>query len=114
MDDDDLTDDDRKDDLLGNHMQHILGSNFGLKPELKTSDCGVPLPPSKPKIWSLADTAACKTPPPPLPLSNSNGWEATVSPCLVRGTAGEVFYLAIANRGFLKYKPTHHPKHLPI
>ena len=22
----------------------------------------------KPKIWSLADTAACKTPPPPLPL----------------------------------------------
>lgn len=25
---------------------------------------GVPLPASKPKIWSLADTAACKTPPP--------------------------------------------------
>lgn len=65
MDDDDIVDEDRKDDLLGNHMHHILGSNFGLKPEMKTSDCGVPLPPSKPKIWSLADTAACKTPPPP-------------------------------------------------
>lgn len=65
MDDDDIADEDRKDDILGNHMHHILGNNFGLKPEMKTSDCGVPLPPSKPKIWSLADTAACKTPPPP-------------------------------------------------
>ncbi|CAB4067952.1 Iroquois-class homeodomain protein IRX-3,Iroquois-class homeodomain protein irx-4-A,Iroquois-class homeodomain protein irx-5,Iroquois-class homeodomain protein IRX-4,Iroquois-class homeodomain protein IRX-5,Iroquois-class homeodomain protein IRX-6,Iroquois-class homeodomain protein irx-4,Iroquois-class homeodomain protein IRX-1,Iroquois-class homeodomain protein irx-1-B,Iroquois-class homeodomain protein irx-3,Iroquois-class homeodomain protein IRX-2,Iroquois-class homeodomain protein irx-2,Iroquois-class len=26
---------------------------------------GIPLPPTKPKIWSLADTAVCKTPPPP-------------------------------------------------
>ena len=26
---------------------------------------GIPIPPSKPKIWSLADTAVCKTPPPP-------------------------------------------------
>merc|ERR1719311_1590826 len=23
---------------------------------------GIPIPPSKPKIWSLADTAVCKTP----------------------------------------------------
>ncbi|XP_018563413.1 homeobox protein araucan [Anoplophora glabripennis] len=65
LDDDDMTDDDRKDDILGGNMHHILGNGFGLKPEMKTSDCGVPLPPSKPKIWSLADTAACKTPPPP-------------------------------------------------
>ncbi len=34
------------------------------KPPPGTVDCGIPLPPSKPKIWSLADTAACKTPPP--------------------------------------------------
>ncbi|XP_067642625.1 homeobox protein araucan isoform X2 [Eurosta solidaginis] len=27
-------------------------------------DCGVPIPASKPKIWSLADTVASKTPPP--------------------------------------------------
>ncbi|XP_017840505.2 LOW QUALITY PROTEIN: homeobox protein araucan [Drosophila busckii] len=27
-------------------------------------DCGVLIPASKPKIWSLADTVACKTPPP--------------------------------------------------
>lgn len=67
MDDDDITDDDRKEDILGNHMQHLLGTGFGLKPEMKSTDCGVPLPPSKPKIWSLADTAACKTPPPPPP-----------------------------------------------
>lgn len=79
MDDDDITDDDRKDDILGNHMQHLLGNGFGLKPEMKNTDCGVPLPPSKPKIWSLADTAACKTPPPPPPAQqqqwlSSNGF----------------------------------------
>ncbi|XP_065161246.1 homeobox protein caupolican-like isoform X1 [Atheta coriaria] len=75
MDDDDMTDDDRKDDLLGNHMHHILSNtHFGMKPEMKTSDCGVPLPPSKPKIWSLADTAACKTPPPP-PPSAQHHWQ---------------------------------------
>lgn len=65
IEDDDMNDDDRKDDLIGTNMHHILNSSFGLKPEIKTGDCGVPLPPSKPKIWSLADTAACKTPPPP-------------------------------------------------
>nr|CAH7739802.1 unnamed protein product [Callosobruchus chinensis] len=65
LDEDDLTDDDRKDDILGTNMHHILGNGYSLKPEMKSSDCGVPLPPSKPKIWSLADTAACKTPPPP-------------------------------------------------
>ncbi|XP_060656336.1 homeobox protein caupolican [Drosophila nasuta] len=27
-------------------------------------DCGIPVPASKPKIWSVADTVACKTPPP--------------------------------------------------
>ena len=34
---------------------------------LRAADCGIPLPASKPKIWSLADTVACKTPPPPPP-----------------------------------------------
>lgn len=35
------------------------------------SDCGVPVP--KTKIWSLADTAACRTPPLNLP-QNAIGW----------------------------------------
>ncbi|XP_060535396.1 homeobox protein caupolican-like isoform X2 [Cylas formicarius] len=78
LDDDDMTDEDRKDDILGANMHHILGNGFNMKPEMKSSDCGVPLPPSKPKIWSLADTAACKTPPPPPPsqqwLGSSNGF----------------------------------------
>lgn len=39
-----------------------------------SSDCGVPLPASKPKIWSLADTAACKTPP---PISQHGAWMPT-------------------------------------
>lgn len=60
-----FTDDERKGDelLQGMHSQ-LLG--YGIKEESKrgTSECGVPIPASKPKIWSLADTAACKTPPP--------------------------------------------------
>lgn len=78
MEDDDLTDDERKDDILGNHMHHMLGGGFNMKSEIKNTDCGIPLPPSKPKIWSLADTAACKTPPPPPPQQqqwlSSNGF----------------------------------------
>ncbi|KAG4066348.1 hypothetical protein HA402_000572 [Bradysia odoriphaga] len=83
-DDDDLTDDDRKpDSILGHTIPHpniphhppyhhhaMLGAYPGIKEELSgsknppSSDCGVPIPATKPKIWSLADTAACKTPPP--------------------------------------------------
>ncbi|XP_055602113.1 homeobox protein araucan isoform X2 [Uranotaenia lowii] len=83
-DDDDLTDDERKPENLMGHPGHLgqhhpyyhhtmLGGHHhhsGLKSELDHpknqtgSDCGVPIPASKPKIWSLADTAACKTPPP--------------------------------------------------
>lgn len=74
LDDEDETDEeDRKPDGLGltphhhlhhhSHMHHnMLG---GLKDEIKNQDCGIPIPATKPKIWSLADTAACKTPPPP-------------------------------------------------
>ncbi|KAF9799198.1 hypothetical protein SFRURICE_006458 [Spodoptera frugiperda] len=55
----------RKGDEMLQGMHHqMLG--YGIKEESKrgSSDCGVPIPASKPKIWSLADTAACKTPPP--------------------------------------------------
>ncbi|XP_077301841.1 homeobox protein caupolican-like isoform X2 [Arctopsyche grandis] len=87
-DDDDLTDEGRKsEELMGHHhaahqhqqqqqhVQHVqqhahamhhqmLG--YAMKDEMKpgVSECGVPIPATKPKIWSLADTAACKTPPP--------------------------------------------------
>lgn len=86
LDDEEETDDeDRKPDGLGinhhhlhhhNHMHHsMLG---GLKEEIKIQDCGIPIPATKPKIWSLADTAACKTPPPQqqpwlMPNTNCNG-----------------------------------------
>ncbi|XP_012157252.1 homeobox protein caupolican [Ceratitis capitata] len=39
---------------------------------LRAADCGIPLPASKPKIWSLADTVGCKTPPPPPPPPLAN------------------------------------------
>jgi hypothetical protein len=80
-DDDDDLDDDRKSGIeMGHHGHHgyygqhpMMGyhSHHGMKTEMDAnsknqtgSDCGVPIPASKPKIWSLADTAACKTPPP--------------------------------------------------
>lgn len=94
-DDDDDLDDDRKPEL-GHHGHHsyyqhpmTMGGHghynshhhhHSLKTEIDTisknqtgSDCGVPIPASKPKIWSLADTAACKTPPPHL-HPNAGAW----------------------------------------
>lgn len=36
---------------------------------------GIPIPPSKPKIWSMAELAVCKTPPPPN-AAHGNPWQA--------------------------------------
>nr|ALD49740.1 Iroquois protein [Nilaparvata lugens] len=47
------------------HLHHHHG--MMMKDEMgdkRGDDCGIPIPATKPKIWSLADTAACKTPPP--------------------------------------------------
>lgn len=62
-DSDDLDDDERKSYHHGGHGYHP--HHLMMKGEMHKDDCGVPLPATKPKIWSLADTAACKTPPPP-------------------------------------------------
>ncbi|KAE8748263.1 iroquois [Frankliniella occidentalis] len=53
------------------HMQHPYHHPLhqGLPGLMLKDEPGVPLPATKPKIWSLADTAACKTPPPPPPGS---------------------------------------------
>ncbi|XP_025264068.1 homeobox protein araucan isoform X1 [Camponotus floridanus] len=73
-DDLDLEDDRRRSEHPFHHaMQHHhhhhqgFGGEDHLKDEGIKPDCsaGVPIPATKPKIWSLADTAACKTPPPP-------------------------------------------------
>lgn len=96
-DDDDDLDDDRKPEL-GHHGHHsyyqhpmTMGGHYNnhhhsLKSEIDTisknqtgSDCGVPIPASKPKIWSLADTAACKTPPPHLHPNGTWGYQTTPS-----------------------------------
>ncbi|XP_055323038.1 homeobox protein araucan-like isoform X3 [Sitodiplosis mosellana] len=66
------------------HHHHAMLSAWsasgGIKEEMvpgsknqASSDCGIPLPASKPKIWSLADTAACKTPP-PIVQSQHGAW----------------------------------------
>lgn len=99
-DEDDDLDDDRKPELghHGHHSyyQHPMGGghynnshhhHHSLKTEIDTisknqtgSDCGVPIPASKPKIWSLADTAACKTPPPHLhPNAGAWGYQTTTA-----------------------------------
>lgn len=96
VDDDDL-DDDRKPDMVHGHhgyYQHpmTMGGHYhhhNMKTEMDTvsknqtgSDCGVPIPASKPKIWSLADTAACKTPPPHthLHLNAAGAWAYQTHP----------------------------------
>ena len=46
--------------------RHMMGLHHGSSDNGDSkSSAGIPIPPSKPKIWSLADTAVCKTPPPP-------------------------------------------------
>lgn len=50
-----------------NHQHMFLNAYPGIKEEMAQESknlAGIPIPASKPKIWSLADTAACKTPPP--------------------------------------------------
>ena len=42
----------------GRREQHSL------REEKDDSKEGIPIPPSKPKIWSMAELAVCKTPPP--------------------------------------------------
>ena len=60
-----LEEEDEEEEERKSGHHHLLPHMF--KEEL-SKDCGVPVPATKPKIWSLADTAACKTPPP------SAGW----------------------------------------
>lgn len=61
---------------IGGPYGNIQHHHHNLKSEMENiaknqgeGECGVPIPASKPKIWSLADTAACKTPPHPNPWS---------------------------------------------
>lgn len=61
-------------------VPNLFSAGSGIKEEMipgsknqTSSDCGIPLPASKPKIWSLADTAACKTPP-PIVQSQHGAW----------------------------------------
>ncbi|CAD7002263.1 unnamed protein product [Ceratitis capitata] len=50
---------------INNNNNNNINKHDGSDPKNQLSrDCGVPIPASKPKIWSLADTVACKTPPP--------------------------------------------------
>lgn len=60
-------DDDRKpmlQHLYHPDQMHHMKVHHHVMQDDHHQDCGIPLPPTKPKIWSLADTAASKTPPP--------------------------------------------------
>lgn len=85
-DEEDMEEEERKPgDIMGHHHHHMLHHphhhSMMMKNEMGkgvhgADDCGVPIPATKPKIWSLADTAACKTPPPPSsqqPWCNAGG-----------------------------------------
>jgi len=73
-------DDDRKPMLQHlyhpDQMHHMKVHHHHVMQDDHHQDCGIPLPPTKPKIWSLADTAASKTPPP------GHQWPNVISPSL--------------------------------
>lgn len=58
--------------------QHYMNPYPAIKDEMvpeSKNAVGIPIPASKPKIWSLADTAACKTPP---PVHTNSGWASNL------------------------------------
>lgn len=96
--DDDEEDERKANDMLGHHHQHHhhMLQSMGRHPHMQYMkdqmvksqsgpDCGIPLPPSKPKIWSLADTAACKTPP-PIPTQQPSTWCTSATPATTNPT----------------------------
>lgn len=108
-DDDDMDDVDRKPgDMMGlhhhpHHLHHQHHHSMMLKNEMGkgvhgAEDCGVPIPATKPKIWSLADTAACKTPPPP---SSQQPWCNASSSGMNMGMNG--FALPSASAPYSRY-----------
>merc|ERR1719483_1814425 len=72
----DVSDDEDKDTSFGrddksdheDDPRRESGHHHGMtRPDQDKDDIkeGIPIPPSKPKIWSMAELAVCKTPPPP-------------------------------------------------
>ncbi|TMW46005.1 hypothetical protein DOY81_008915 [Sarcophaga bullata] len=55
-------------------------------------ECGIPIPATKPKIWSVADTVANKTPPPPLPPPSSSQTAAYMSNSQQQQLAAQSYY----------------------
>lgn len=125
-DDDDLDDEDdderKPNNMLGHHPHHhhhhMLPQSMSrqhpaahmqyMKDQMVKSqsgpDCGIPLPPSKPKIWSLADTAACKTPP-PIPTQQPSTWCTSATPA----TTNPTYSLNNVRNGFISPGPGGYP-----
>ncbi|EDV97395.1 GH14716 [Drosophila grimshawi] len=58
-------------DVGGGSGGGVGGSEYTVQKNQLSRDCGIPVPASKPKIWSVADTVACKTPPPTVYLGQN-------------------------------------------
>ena len=68
---------------------------------------GIPIPPSKPKIWSMAEMAVCKTPPP-----NSQHWNYPGLDPRLNNTAGlrsNMFGLGGGGGRPGEFQPHQHP-----
>ncbi|XP_017043391.1 LOW QUALITY PROTEIN: homeobox protein caupolican [Drosophila ficusphila] len=75
----------------GYGQEEADNNNFAAQKNPLSRDCGIPVPASKPKIWSVADTAACKTPPP------------------TAAYLGQNFYPPTADHQPLHHHQSHHP-----
>ena len=83
---------------MGHHMRHE---------DKDDSKEGIPIPPSKPKIWSMAEMAVCKTPPP-----NSQHWNYPGLDPRLNNTAGlrsNMFGLGGAGGRPGEFQPHQHP-----
>ncbi|XP_037721604.1 homeobox protein caupolican [Drosophila subpulchrella] len=59
--------------------ESVSSGDFAAQKNPLSRDCGIPVPASKPKIWSVADTAACKTPPPTAAYLGQNFYPPSAS-----------------------------------
>ncbi|XP_037808317.1 homeobox protein araucan-like [Lucilia sericata] len=71
-------------------QQHQQQQGYLANPASAIRDeCGIPIPATKPKIWSVADTVANKTPPPPI---SSSGQAAYMSNSQQQQLAAQSYY----------------------
>ncbi|XP_017091050.2 homeobox protein caupolican isoform X2 [Drosophila bipectinata] len=92
--------------------QEESGGDFTAQKNPLSRDCGIPVPASKPKIWSVADTAACKTPPPTAAYLGQNFYPPSVEQHhLTQQQQQQQHQLQLQQHPSQQQQQPHHPHH---